>query len=151
MVKCSPRQPPTHLDDPKGKDRASDEQQESFAPILPVEIIHRIYHYVEKDTLASQQRTLKDLSLVCRSWYAAFVCLLYNSLHYDKSRFQRFVRTICCPVDAKRPNNGLAGHIHTLNLENLYEDASRSLVAKLLSKTRHSLRVFCAPPVFILP
>lgn len=151
MVKCPPRQPSTHLDHPKGKDRPSHEQQESFAPILPVKIIHRIYHYVENDSSASEQRILNNLSLVCRSWYAAFVCLLYNSIHCDKSRFQRFVETICCRVNAKRPKNGLAGHIHTLNLEELYENASKSLLAKLLGKTRHNLRVFCAPPVWMLP
>lgn len=147
MVKCSPRQPFTHLISSGHRDSASDEQQESFAPILPVEIIHIIYNYVQTDSLAPEQRTLNNLSLVCRSWYAALVCLLYNSSHYDESRLQRFVKTICCPVDAKRPNNGLAGHIHTLDLERLYGNANRSLVAKLLAKARHSLRVFLGPPV----
>ena len=144
MVKCSPRKLVALSEASLSRPDGSVVYSKPFAPVLPLEIILHIFEYLGPYG-SDLQPALNKLSLVCRSWYAAFVCSLYNSPHVKGSRFHRFVDVLCAPVNAKSQRSGLAEHVHVLDLAALVDEGGGSPTAKLFRTVRMSLERFVAP------
>lgn len=157
MVKCSPRQSKTLNKQDCSQSDGSVVHVKPFAPQLPLEIILHIFEYTRwrnGDRITTwddrMQPLLNTLSQVCRSWYAAFICYLYNSSHVKGSRYHRFVNVICAPVNAKSRRSGLAEHIKRLDLIAFLDEGGGSPTAKLIRRVKSNLIEFMAPQV-ILP
>ena len=140
MIKCCSRHAL-----PPGSDMAL-QQRERVAPSLPTEIIIHISEHVKRfgPKNSSHTKKLRAICLVCRAWYAALVRVLYNSPHRDQSRFQRFVETICSPVNVHASKNGLADVIHTIDLRSLCANPGKFTTVRLVSRVRQNLHVFMA-------
>lgn len=147
MVKCGPRSSASSHHDVAVVVAADVEKPESYAPILPPEIIIEIYYY--NRTLMLRKLILHVMCLVCRSWYVALVGFLYNSHHVHPSNFRRFVDVICSPTNAKTPNNGLADLVHTLDFRGFRRSAAKTSMKRLLSRVRNTLERFYAPPLVL--
>lgn len=144
MAKCSLGKPFASSNVQVDEVNGESTKPQLFAPTLPVELILLIFESVAP-SLSRAQPTLSRMCLVCRSWYAALVCPLYNSGHICQSRFRRFVETICSPVHARAPRNGLADHIYILDLAFLLDMGGKALTKRLLGRLRFSLKTFVAP------
>lgn len=164
MVKCLPQSGAVH-------DRPREEpgpicleelsyQQSRFLPDLPLEILNNIISYLTSQDLKTQSdfsscltsqddKTQPDLSSCCllsKAWYAASIKPLYNRPHFSQSRFHRFVRTVCLPVNAHVVRDtGLVNLITVLNMGDLADFRSKGMTRKLLRRAKDTLEVFVAP------
>lgn len=115
---------------------------------LPVEIIIQIMDYIYHSPLStpsSKQRDLHACSLVSLEWNAASTAQLYASPFLQGPNYDLFTRTICPSINISVRKSPLATLVKDLDLTLLVHQGSKSVTARLLGRTKHSLEHFAAP------
>jgi hypothetical protein len=110
---------------------------------LPTEIVLHVLELLPRTT--KTQKLLYSACLVSRCWYNAGIRLLYRYPRLYSRNFKKFVDTVCPSVNAHIRRSELAMLVEILDMESLVHDGSKSLTARLLSRTKGQLQVFVAP------
>ncbi|EXJ86400.1 hypothetical protein A1O3_03351 [Capronia epimyces CBS 606.96] len=141
---------------------------------LPVEVVWVIASYFSSDSEAISwsaprpglsgllfQATLWACCLVSRTWYTASIEHLYNRPVLTTRNFDLFVRTIAPSISStptssrrtwRRTPLGLEDLIKHLDMSELSYESSKSITARLVSRTKNSLESFVPPAItFSIP
>ncbi|KAK5065295.1 hypothetical protein LTR84_001133 [Exophiala bonariae] len=114
---------------------------------LPIEVLDLICHFVKTAQHAKSQSTLAAGTLVSKSWCSIFTRHLYEQPLIVPGNFDAFTRTICTTVTAKTKRVGLETYVKHLDLSKIAYESSKSLTARLIGRTSHSLEYFAAPAI----
>lgn len=140
MATCSA--PPSIDEAGRHDSEAVPDQTSSFAPALPLEIILHVYQYMRASKIELQP-LLRTLSLVCRTWYAAFIGQLFNTPHLRDRRFGSFARIVASNGHLSSRSIKPAQFVHSLDLGRLKVDNNST--TKLLGRIRYGLDTFVTP------
>jgi hypothetical protein len=114
---------------------------------LPAEILDSIIWELAADHELLSQAALWSCCLVSKSWYAATISFLYRHPVLNTRNFDEFVRVICPSVSARKSRAGLEDLVKILDMSSLAYSSSKSVTARLLSRTRKSIESFSSPAV----
>ena len=110
---------------------------------LPDEILIQILTHVSRQHTA--QQSLAACCLLSHQWYHACVPLLYHRPRLYGKSFDAFVRAICPSINQHVCPSPLAELVRVLDLSRLVHQASKSVTARLLGRTKDVLEEFVAP------
>ena len=110
---------------------------------LPDEIILHILDYIRP--CARSQHSLWACALVSRQWFETTVPYLYQCPRLGGNNFDPFVRAICPSINLHVRKSPLAELVKELDMSRLVYQASKSMTARILGRTKDSLEVFVAP------
>jgi hypothetical protein len=134
-----------------------------FANYLPDELLLEVLSYVHRGEPLEKQASLarfcavnryvprhlsctsQNLLSLCRQWYDVGVRSLYESPFLTGRAYDLFVRTLCPSVLAHIKPTSLSGLVKVLDLSHIVHQGNKSVTARLLGRTKASLRVFIAP------
>lgn len=110
---------------------------------LPDEILVQILDYV---SLSHQsQPTLASCCRLSHQWFSAAVPYLYRHPILYGNKFDPFVNAICPSKNLHVRKSPVAELVKILDMSGLVHQASKSVTARLLSRTKNSLEEFVAP------
>ena len=112
-------------------------------PHLPDEILIQIFDHVSHQPCA--QQALAACSLLSHQYYHVAVPLLYHRPRLYGNKFDPFVRAICPSINSHITKSPLAELVKVLDLGHLVHQASKSVTARLLGRTKGNLEEFIAP------
>ena len=111
---------------------------------LPDEVLIQILDYTARAKQTSQ-RTLAACCRVSRQWHAVTVPLLYAFPRLYGHNFDPFVREICPSKNLSVRDSPLAYLVRGLDMSSLVHQATKSVTARLLGRTKGVLEYYVAP------
>ena len=114
---------------------------------LPPEVLAFIIINVTASHSLQCQATLWSCCLVNKSWYSASISHLYYHPLFTNRNFDKFTETICPRSGSRKSRLGLENFVKHLDLGRLAYESSKSLTARLISRTKNSIESFISPAV----
>lgn len=126
-------------------DHVATAQNVTFLPPEVLELI--IEHLIRRRRPATIQKDLWACCLVSKQWYDVAIKYLYQNPILSPRNFSAFANTLSPPVGARVRRIGLEDFVQHLDMGLLAYESKKSTTARLISRTKNSLRTFVAPAV----
>ncbi|KAJ9651892.1 hypothetical protein H2198_008856 [Neophaeococcomyces mojaviensis] len=115
---------------------------------LPPEVLELIIdHLRHRRRPIAAQKDLWACCLVAKEWYETTIKHLYDAPVLSPRNFTEFAITLSPRVASRVRRVGLEDFVQHLDMGSLAYESKKSTTARLISRTKNSLRTFVAPAV----
>jgi len=115
---------------------------------LPPEVLELIIDHLRyRRRAAAAQKDLWSCCLVAKGWYNTTIKYLYEAPVLTSRNFADFANTLSPSIASRNRRVGLEDFVQHLNMGGLAYESKKSTTARLISRTKKSLRTFVGPAV----